>query len=93
MLGIEKTCANCKWEFEDMEGTHCRHCIHNAGENFEPKPEIKSTTEIRNKAIDEFAEELTQVYIFDRIARDELKYNEYCEKIKNVAEQIKLRSV
>ncbi len=34
---IVKTCENCKYEFEDMEGTHCRHCIHNAEEHFEPK--------------------------------------------------------
>ena len=39
-----------------MEGTHCRHCIHNAEEHFEPK--INHEKEIRNKAIDDFAEKL-----------------------------------
>lgn len=37
MADIEKTCENCKYETEDLEGEHCRHCIHNATENFEPK--------------------------------------------------------
>ena len=37
MSDIEKTCVNCKYEHEDMESTHCRRCIHNAEEKFEPK--------------------------------------------------------
>jgi len=53
---IEKTCENCEYENEDMEGAHCRHCIHNAEEHFEPK--INHEKEIRNKAIDDFAEKL-----------------------------------
>lgn len=48
---LEKTCENCEYEHEDVEGTHCRHCIHNAEEHFEPK--INHEQEIRNKAIDE----------------------------------------
>ena len=59
MEQIEKTCENCKWEFEDMEGSHCRHCIHNAEERFEPKEKELSEMEIRNKAIEEFAERLS----------------------------------
>ena len=51
MSEIEKTCENCEYELEDTEGTHCRHCIHNARENFEPK-------ENGNSIIDEFAETL-----------------------------------
>lgn len=66
---IEKTCENCRYEDEDMEGTHCRHCIHNAKENFEPKevPDddliFKDGLELGyevgyNKAIDDFANTL-----------------------------------
>ena len=50
---IEMTCENCKYENEDMEGIHCRHCIHNAKENFEPKLD-QGYTAGYNKAIDEF---------------------------------------
>lgn len=55
---LEKTCENCEYENEDMEGTHCRHCIHNAEEHFEPKTCYAKEEEIRNKAIDEFSEKL-----------------------------------
>ena len=58
MEEIEKTCENCKYEDEDMEGTHCRHCIHNAEEQFKPKDVVLTEQEIRAKAIDEFAERL-----------------------------------
>jgi hypothetical protein len=44
---LEKTCYNCKYDDEDMEGTHCRHCIHNATEHFEPKEVVLSEQEIR----------------------------------------------
>ena len=58
MSEIEKTCENCEYEYEDIEGTHCRHCIHNAEEHFKLK-EIRATEQdIRNKAIDEFVEKL-----------------------------------
>ena len=36
MSEIEKTCDNCKYQMEDIEGTHCRHCIHIAKEHFKP---------------------------------------------------------
>ena len=52
---LEKTCENCEYENEDMESTHCRHCIHNAEEHFAPK--INHEKEIRNKAIDDLCEE------------------------------------
>jgi predicted house-cleaning noncanonical NTP pyrophosphatase (MazG superfamily) len=55
---IEKTCENCEYEYEDIEGTHCRHCIHNATENFKPKTENDTVKKIREDAIDEFAERL-----------------------------------
>ena len=48
-MSIEKTCENCEYELEDIEGTHCRHCIHNAEEHFAPKTE-------RVKVIDRFKE-------------------------------------
>ena len=59
MREIEKTCENCEYENEDMEGTHCRHCIHNAEECFEPKIMKMSEKEIRANAIDEFAERMS----------------------------------
>lgn len=52
---LEKTCENCKYEFESCEGEHCRHCIHSADEHFEPKIIVPTEAEIRNQAIDEFA--------------------------------------
>ena len=57
---LEKTCENCKYDYEDMEGTHCRHCVHSAEERFEPKEKETSETEIRNKAIDEAIETSAQ---------------------------------
>lgn len=60
MDSIVKTCENCEYEYEDMEGKHCRHCIHNAEEHFEPKTSIVEEQEIRNKAIDEFVEALKE---------------------------------
>ena len=56
---LEKTCENCEYEHEDIEGSHFRHCIHNAEEHFEPK--INHEKEIRDKAIDEFAERAKSV--------------------------------
>ena len=53
MSEIEKTCENCRWDYEDGDGTHCMNCIHNAGEHFEPKGQ--SYEEGYNKAIDDFA--------------------------------------
>ena len=55
---LEKTCENCKYEFESCEGEHCRHCIHSAEEHFEPKIIVPTEAEIRAKAIDEFAEQM-----------------------------------
>lgn len=55
---LEKTCENCEYENEDMEGTHCRHCIHNAEEHFEPKTCYVKKQEIRNMVIDDFISRL-----------------------------------
>lgn len=91
---LEKTCENCEYENEDMEGTHCRHCIHNAEEHFEPKTCYAKEQEIRNKAIDDFAEQIRVHYAL----RQELGYSvdtyegiiknvfEYAEKLKGGAE-------
>ena len=65
MREIEKTCENCEYELEDIEGAHCRHCIHNAEEHFEPKKQSKQYMEIRNKAIDEFAKEICGYGTYD----------------------------
>ena len=67
---LDWTCENCKYVDEDMEGTHCRHCIHNAEEHFEPKEVVLTEQEIRNKAISEFVNEIRdwqkEVYENDR---------------------------
>ena len=60
MSEIEKTCENCEYELEDMEGMHCRHCIHNAEEHFMQKEIHYTEQEIRNKAIDELANKLCE---------------------------------
>ena len=83
MLDNEKTCENCNYEFESCEGEHCRHCIHNAEEHFEPKIIVPTEAEIRNKAIDEFAEMLKgndAEKTFENIQLFEAKFNEAVEK-------------
>lgn len=42
MSEIEKICENCKWEYEDEFGKHCRNCIHNAEEHFKPKEQKRN---------------------------------------------------
>lgn len=81
MTEIEKTCENCKYEFEDMEGVHCRHCINNATENFEPKDIVLTEQEIRAKAIDEMVEGIREILECNAI------YNIDC--IATLAEQMK----
>ena len=85
MEGIKKTCENCEYEYEDFEGKHCRHCIHNAEEHFEAKGSIVKEQEIRNKAIDDFAERLCSKIMaeIDDCA-DELDW------INKIAEQLKV---
>lgn len=67
---LEKTCENCEYESEDMEGTHCRKCIHNAEEHFVPK--INHEKEIRAKAIDEFLHNAEEK-ICDRILQNQAR--------------------
>ena len=71
-----------------MEGTHCRHCIHNAEEHFEPK--TCHENEIRNKAIDEFVKEIKdwQIDIQDN-EYDADKFDFVFERIYEIAEQMK----
>ena len=91
MEELEKTCENCKYEHEDIEGTHCRHCIHNAEERFEPKVIVPTEAEIRAKAIDE-----TCLKIFNHLL-SEIEWNRVlvddwdalAEEFKEVAEQLK----
>lgn len=93
---LEKTCENCEYEHEDVEGTHCRHCIHNAEEHFEPKSNHEQ--EIRNKAIDEFAKSLKTDYVnFDlyyilqnnNFAFENTSLKCYQDMIDELAEQMK----
>ena len=74
---LEKTCENCEYEHEDIEGSHCRHCIHNAEEHFEPKTIRKKEKVIRNKAIEEFADRMISMMPGHR------------DDILNVAKQLK----
>lgn len=75
MSELEKTCENCEYELESIEGEHCRHCIHNAVENFKQKEIHYTEKQIRNKAIDDFVERITLPLTEEDIARivDELK--------------------
>ena len=87
LKGLEKTCENCEWELEGTEGTHCRHCIHNAEENFKPKEIHATEQEIRNKAIDEFISRLEK-----HEQENWVDYQEYgitWSDIELVAEQMK----
>ena len=89
---LEKTCENCEYENEDIEGSHCMHCIHNAVEHFAPK--INHEKEIRAKAIDEFVEKLnTDVESFEAevngIRADLLTLDYFSEFVFDVAEQMK----
>lgn len=87
---IEYTCENCKWEYEEFEGIHCRHCIHSAEENFEPKENFTlHEKEIRNKAIDDFAEKIADWCDFcNGGMRKECVKDSKC-KIYEIAERLK----
>lgn len=90
MSEIEKTCENCEYENEDMEGTHCRHCIHNAEEHFAPK--INHEKEIRNKAIDEFSERIKRFVDCGHLCSPtEIRWSDLSivEMIDRIAEQLK----
>lgn len=87
MSKIEKTCENCEYENEDMEGTHCRHCIHNAEEHFAPK--INHEKEIRNKAVDEFVIKLKRVRGYGLITNFDRPFGITFNKLDEIAEQLK----
>ena len=77
MSEIEKTCENCKYEHEDIYGKHCRHCIRNADEFFEPKDE--SISEI----IQEVCEDMCDNYCK---YRDTTKEDNLCDMTRNGGE-------
>ena len=52
MNEVEKTCENCEYEHEDTEGTHCRHCIHNAEEKFKQKAYYEKKIECMDDVIE-----------------------------------------
>ena len=87
---LERTCENCRYEHEDMESTHCRHCIHNATENFEPKVKCNTEREIREKAIDEYFNKLCNA---SESIRPVGWTGRYCivtiDNAKEIAEQMK----
>ncbi len=80
---LEKTCGNCEYENEGMEGIHCRHCIHNAEEHFEPKTCYVKKQEIRNMVIDEFVEKLKPLL---NTYADTVRLDEIAEQMKGGAE-------
>lgn len=89
---IEKTCENCEYEYEDMEGTHCRHCIHNATENFKPKTDNVTVKKIREDAIKEFAERMEWEYD-NAISIPKVEIDFAKEVIERVAEQMKAGAI
>lgn len=79
MSDIEKTCENCEYEHEDIEGTHCRHCIHNAEEHFKPKE--KTDREIIIDEVFDFLK--TKRSINDlKVGLDDLEIRKYKEQLK-----------
>lgn len=89
---LEKTCENCKYEFESCEGEHCRHCIHSAEEHFEPKIIVPTEAEIRAKAIDEFTEKLKDLIaknVEDAESSNDLCCEIFQSEIDEIAEQMK----
>lgn len=92
MSEIEKTCENCKYDIEDGEGKHCRNCIHNAVEMFEPKEIELYIQAIRNKAIDDFASELENHAISADTGKGNTVKIEFVAPItrtREIAEQLK----
>lgn len=89
---LEKTCENCKYEFESCEGEHCRHCIHSAEEHFEPKIIVPTEAEIRAKAIDEFVANAERWNNNIKSIRNEDGVFTI-ENIRKVAEQMKVGAV
>lgn len=89
---LEKTCENCKYENENIEGPHCKHCIHNSSDHFEPKIDFIKVKEIRNNAIDEFADELINYCIYADIGKGnevKMEWVQPITRIREVAEQMK----
>ena len=84
MAELVKTCENCEYEFEDIEGRHCKHCIHNATENFEPKKEITKEAKIRSKAIDDVFDFLKtqRDKKYMKVKFDDLEIRQYKEQLK-----------
>ena len=55
---MKNSCENCKYVFESMDGEHCKNCIHNATDNFEP---MTNADHIRSMDDTEMAEFLCDV--------------------------------
>ena len=89
---LEKTCENCKYEFESCEGEHCRHCIHSADEHFEPKIVVPTEAEIRNQVIDEFVAKSEEWNNNIKSIRNEDGFFTI-ENIRDIARQMKAGAV
>jgi len=97
MAEIEKTCENCKWEEEEYEGSHCRHCIHSAEERFEPKEvnkkciaEIKIDMDMLQKVIEEKIKEFkADIQAVRNAAIDEFA-EKLCDKVTDDSLQVML---
>lgn len=95
---IEKTCKNCKYEKEPVGSVHCIDCMHRLDftDNFEPKETDLSKVvnemvqDIRNKAIDDFAEVVkVAVTEMDDISAYDNPTKRICEILQIEAERLK----
>ena len=82
---IKRLCENCAYRAEDIEGKHCKICAENTEDNFVSK---EFAEEIRNKAIDEFAEEMKWEYR-ESIGTSEREIHFALAVIDQVAERLK----
>jgi len=91
MAEIEKTCENCKYEFEDFEGTHCRHCIHSAEERFEPKEKTEDELEVELKFLRQWKSDVTEDFCkYDASSVEEIAVHARNKAIDEFAEKISL---
>lgn len=87
---LEKTCENCKYEYEDMEGTHCRHCIHNAEENFEKKENIADELEAELKFLRQWKSDVMNDFCkYDASSVEEIATNARNRGIDEFAKSLK----
>ena len=82
MSKIEKTCENCKYEYESVDGFHCINCIHNAHNNFKPKAIYESEQDIYERA---YAEGRDKGYSCGEFSGYNKAIDEFLNKIYDVS--------